>query len=83
MPHFSAFPGVCREGFSFLPVFQRKLMKKLGKALRFFGKETIMTAVGVSGLWLQADASRRQSGPRKPAKAPVSMVRSRCKPGRV
>ena len=35
-----------------------------------------------SGLWLQADASRRQSGPRKPAKAPVSMVRSRSKPGR-
>ena len=32
-----------------------------------------------SGLWLKADASRRQSGPRNPAKAPVSMVRFRGK----
>ena len=34
------------------------------------------------GLWLQADARRGQSGPRKPGKAPVSMARSRCKTGR-
>jgi len=50
--------------------------------LRFLQKGAIMTAVGKSGLWLQADASRRQSGPRKPIKVSVSMVRSRCKPGR-
>ena len=34
------------------------------------------------GLWLQADARRGQSGPRKPDKVPVSMARSRGKSGR-
>ena len=34
------------------------------------------------GLWLQADARRGQSGPRKPGKVPVSMARSRGKTGR-
>ena len=36
-----------------------------------------------SGLWLQADASRRLNGPRNPSKVTVSMVRSRCKSVRV
>lgn len=42
-----------------------------------------MTKVETSGLWLQADASRRQNGPRNPSKATGSMVRSRGKSIRV
>ena len=42
----------------------------------------IMAHVRESGLWLKADASRRQSGPRKSDKALMSMVRFRCQSGR-
>ena len=49
--------------------------------LRFVAKRTIMDVVYVTGLWLQVDASRRQNDPRKPAKAPASIVRPRSKPG--
>ena len=54
---------------------------KLPERLFFAKSGTIMCAMH-SGLWLQAEARRGQSGPRKPDKAPVSMARSRCKTGR-
>ena len=62
---------------------QKKAQKKAKKKrLRIYRIRFIICPVE-AGLWLQADASRRQNGPRNPSKAVGSMVRLRSKPGRV